>query len=185
MLGAAPPPPTSQLQCKALATFTQLDREPMLAQPLHRARFQCLSGTKVATLFSRLAPGNLEHAALAEVAKQMVELHESYRALMEEGLDVKVPVERFLSLQTAALQEEVAMLDGCHHDPATLQLRHQLLLRQEGNSSSKQLVTAMETLHKVARPALRLAISLQHDPDRQVAEICCLVLLTLVVFARC
>ena len=165
MLGAAPPPPTSHLQCKALATFTQLDREPMLAQPLHRARFQSVSGTKVTTLFSCLAPGNLEHAALGEISKQLLDLHESYRALMEEGLEVQVPVEKFLSLQTAALQEELAIMDGCHHDPATLQLRHQLLLRQEG---SKQLLTAMETLHRVARPALRLAISLQHDPDRQV-----------------
>ena len=165
MLGAAPPPPTSHLQCKALATFTQLDREPMLAQPLHRARFQCVSGTKVSTLFSCLTPGNLEHAALAEIAKQLLDLHESYRTLMEEGSEVQVPVEKFLSLQTAALQEELAIMDHCHHDPATLQLRHQLILRQEG---SKQLLTAMETLHRVARPALRLAISLQHDPDRQV-----------------
>ena len=167
MLGAAPPPPTSQLQCRALATFTQLDREPMLAQPLHRARFQCVSGTKVATLFSNLAPGHLEHAALAEIAKQLLDLHESYRALMEESLEVQVSVEKFLCLQTAALQEEVAMMDGCHHDPATLQLRHQLLLRRD---NSKQLLTAMETLHRVARPALRLAMSLQHDPDRQVEE---------------
>ena len=86
---------------------------------------------------------------------------------MEEGLEVQVPVEKFLSLQTAALQEEVAMMDGCHHDPTTLQLRHQLLLRRD---NSKQLLTAMETLHRVARPALRLAMSLQHDPDRQVEE---------------
>ena len=83
MLGAAPPPPTSHLQCRALATFTQLDREPMLAQPLHRARFQCVSGTKVATLFSRVPPGHLEDSALAEIAKQLSDLHESYRALME------------------------------------------------------------------------------------------------------
>merc|ERR550532_154114 len=137
----------------------------MLAQPLHRARFQCVSGTKVATLFSHLAPGHLEHAALADIAKQLLDLHESYRALMEEGLEVQVPVEKFLCLQTAALQEEVAMMDGWHHDPATLQLRHQLLLRRD---NSKQLLTAMETLHRVARPALRLAMSLQHDPDRQV-----------------
>ena len=170
MLGAAPPPPTSQLQCITLATFTQLDREPMLAQPLHRARFQCVSGTKVATLFSRLAPANMDHAALADVAKQLSDLHESYRVLMEEGLEVQVPVEKFLCLQTAALQEEVAMMDGCRYDPATLQLRHQLLLRREGNDNSKQLLTAMETLHRVARPALRLAMSLQHDPDRQVEE---------------
>merc|ERR1719402_2101774 len=60
------------------------------------------------------------------------------------------------------------MMDGCRYDPATLQLRHQLLLRREGNDNSKQLLTAMETLHRVARPALRLAMSLQHDPDRQV-----------------
>ena len=167
MLGSAPPPPTSQLQCSALATFTQLDNEPMLAQPLHRARFQCVSGTRVATLFSHIAPGNLEHEALSEIAKQLVDLHESYRTLMEEGLEVLVPVEKFLSLQTAALQEEIALLGGCSRDPTTLQLRHQLLLRQ-GDGSSKQLLNAMETLHKVARPALRLAVSLQHDSDRQV-----------------
>ena len=116
------------MQCSALATFTQLDNEPMLAQPLHRARFQCVSGTRVATLFSHIAPGNLEHEALSEIAKQLVDLHESYRALMEEGLEVLVPVEKFLSLQTAALQEEIALLGGCSRDPTTLQLRHQLLL---------------------------------------------------------
>ena len=112
----------------------------------------------------------MDYAALADVAKQLSDLHESYRVLMEEGLEVQVPVEKFLCLQTAALQEEVAMMDGCQYDPATLQLRHQLLLRREGNDNSKQLLTAMETLHRVARPALRLAMSLQHDPDRQVEE---------------
>ena len=113
----------------------------MLAQPLHRARFQCVSGTKVATLFSRVPPGHLEDSALAEIAKQLSDLRESYRAQVEEGLEVQVPVEKFLYLQTAALQEEVAMMGGCHHNPATLQLRHQLLLRREGNDNSKQLLT--------------------------------------------
>ena len=165
-LGAAPPPPTSQLESNALATFTKLDNNPLLAQPLHRARFQCISGTKVASIFSQLDDAG--PPALAEAAKSLVDLQEAYKALVEDGVEVKVSVKAFLHLQTSAVQEELAILEGCQPDQATLQLRHQVLLKRGGN---KQLLTAMETSHRATRPALKLAISLQHDPVRQVKSI--------------
>ena len=96
LTGPLPPPPTSQLESNALATFTKLDKNPLLAQPLHRARFQCISGTKVASILSQL--DDTGPSALAEAAQGLVDLQESYKALVEEGVEVKVSVEAFLHL---------------------------------------------------------------------------------------
>ena len=120
----------------------------------------------MASIFSQLDDAG--PPALAEAAKSLVDLQESYKALVEEGVEVKVSMEAFLHLQTSAVQEELAILEGCQPDQATLQLRHQALLRRGGN---KQLLTAMEASHSATRPALRLATSLQHDPVRQVRGI--------------
>ena len=175
-LGAAPPPLCTLEQCQALATLTALDSSPLLAQPLHRARFLCLHGTKVSALLLSLPSSPLE-----EVARGLLKLLTSYSDMVEQEQEVQatggvsnvqqVPAENYLALQTLALREELQEVCG-GQDQEVQGLRLRVVRRMGDRSHSyRGQEMALQVLESQARPALRVALALEHDPILNVLKV--------------